>query len=182
MQLARNQGILDETSSPSFCSGRKLDEVEQALLWTLLQEDPACPSRVLLEQAARRQFVVVVSLRQVNRWRASRGLNRSKGRPRRTHGSQPVASGKEIIRVAPHVSFVGVHLFARWLDHQDAFAPVVAQLMQAIEAHKQTHPDDDFALLHHRQSTILRRFQALFDAPLSGIDRLSEFDTREHAL
>ncbi len=39
-----------------------------------------------------------------------------------------------------------------------------------------------FALLHHRESTIFHRFQALFFAPLLGIDRLSEFDTREHPL
>src|SRR5256712_13503018 len=44
------------------------------------------------------------------------------------------------------------------------------------------HPDDDFALLHHRKSTLLHGFQALFYAPLLGIDRLSEFDPGEHPL
>ena len=58
----------------------------------------------------------------------------------------------------------------------------MAQLTQAVEAYKHTHPDDDFALLHHRESTLLRRFQALFFAPLLGIDRLSAFDTHEHPL
>src|SRR6267142_4482823 len=57
-----------------------------------------------------------------------------------------------------------------------------AHLTQAAQAHKQRHPDDDFALLHHRKSTLLHGFQALFYAPLLGIDRLSEFDTREHPL
>jgi hypothetical protein len=75
-----------------------------------------------------------------------------------------------------------VHVFAHCLEQHDTFAPVAAQLMQAIEAHKQTHPEDDFALLHHRQSTLLQRFQALFYAPLLGIERLSEFDSREHGL
>ena len=37
-------------------------------------------------------------------------------------------------------------------------------------------------MLHHRESTILQRFQALFFAPLLGIDRLSAFATREHPL
>jgi len=59
---------------------------------------------------------------------------------------------------------------------------VVARLTQASEAHQHTHPDDDFALLHHRESTFSHRFQALFFAPLLGIDRLSEFDAREHPL
>ena len=82
----------------------------------------------------------------------------------------------------PRLSFVGVHLFAHWLDQHEAFGPVVAQLTQAVEAHKQAHPGDDFALLYHRESTLLRRFQALFFAPLCGIDRLTAFDTHEHPL
>jgi len=36
--------------------------------------------------------------------------------------------------------------------------------------------------LHHREQTLLRRLQALFFAPLLGIDRLTGFDTREHPL
>ena len=75
-----------------------------------------------------------------------------------------------------------MHVFAHGLDQHNAFAPVVAQLTQAIEAYKPTHPGDDFALLHHREQTLLRRFQALFFAPLLGIDRLTGLDTREHPL
>ena len=82
----------------------------------------------------------------------------------------------------PRLAFVGVHLFAHWLDQHETFRPVVAQLTQAVEVHKHTHPDEDFALLHHRESTLLRRFQALFFAPLFGIDRLTAFDTHEHPL
>ena len=58
----------------------------------------------------------------------------------------------------------------------------MAQLIQAIAAYKQTHPGEDFALLHHRESTLVRRFEALVFAPLLGIDRLSECDTHEHPL
>jgi len=75
-----------------------------------------------------------------------------------------------------------VHVFAHWLDQQHAFDLVVAQLAQAVKTYKPTHPDDDFALLHHREQTLVRRFQALFFAPLWGIDCLSEFDTHEHPL
>ena len=82
----------------------------------------------------------------------------------------------------PRLPFVGVHLLAQWLDQHETFGPVVAQLTQTVEAHKHTHPGDDFALLHHRESTLLRRFQALFFAPLLGIDRLPAFDTHEHPL
>jgi hypothetical protein len=182
MQLALSQRNLDEGASPSFCAGRKLDEVAQALLWTLLHENPSSPSRVLLDQVAQRQRPIAVSIRHLNRWRVTWGLNRGKGRPHQAEGHRSVASGAEVVRVTPHLSFVGVHLFAHWLDQQDAFGPVVAQLRQAIEAYKATHPDDDFALGHHREQTLVRRWQALFFAPLLGIDRLTRFDTHEHPL
>jgi hypothetical protein len=82
----------------------------------------------------------------------------------------------------PRLSFVGVHVFAHWLAQHNAFGPVVARLTQAALAHKEAHPDDAFALLPHRESTILHRFEALFFAPLLGIDRLSEWGIREHPL
>ncbi|HSF33287.1 MAG TPA: hypothetical protein VLK82_22815, partial [Candidatus Tectomicrobia bacterium] len=36
--------------------------------------------------------------------------------------------------------------------------------------------------LHHREQTLRRRFQALFFAPLLGIETLTGFDTHEHPL
>jgi hypothetical protein len=182
MPLALGQSNPDVGASPSFCAGRKLGDIEQALLWSLLQEDPQCPSRLLLDEAARRQRPIVVSLRQRNRWRVQRQLNRRQGRPRQTPSPGSAVSGAAVVRVRPRLSFVGVHLFAHWLDHQAAFDPVVAQLTQAIETHKHTYPDDDFALLHHREQTLRHRFQALFFAPLFGIEHLTEFDTRAHPL
>jgi hypothetical protein len=71
---------------------------------------------------------------------------------------------------------------AHWLDQHETFGPVVAQLTQAVEAHKHAPPGDDFALWHHRESTLLRRCHALFFAPLCGIDRLTAFDTHEPPL
>ena len=182
MPLALSQSNPDVGSSPSFCSGRKLGDLEQALLWSLLQEDPQCPSRLLLDEAARRQRPMAVSLRQINRWRVQWQRNRRQGRPRQTPSPGSAVSGAAVVRIRPRLSFVGVHLFAHWLDHQGAFDPVVAQLTQAIETHKHTHPDDDFALLHHREQTLRHRFQALFFAPLFGIEHLTEFATREHPL
>lgn len=182
MQLTQSQDILADEPSPAFYAGRKLSEVEQALLWNMLQEAPQCPSRVLLDKIAQSHIPIAVSLRQVNRWRAARGLNRGKGRPRQGKSPRPVASQAQVIRVTPQMSFVGVHLFAHWLHQRDAFGPVVTQLEKAVESHQHTHPDEDFALLHHRESTLLHRFEALFFAPLLGIAHLSEFDTREHPL
>jgi hypothetical protein len=108
--------------------------------------------------------------------------NRRKGRPCQAQGRLSAACGAEVVRVTPHVSFVGVHLFAHWLDHQDPFEPAVAQLQQAVETYQPRHPDDALALLHHREQTLRRRFQALFFAPLLGIERLSGCETHEHPL
>src|SRR5712692_8914942 len=96
MHLAPSQRTLTEDASPAFYAGRKLSEVEQALLWTVLHEDPECSSRVLLDKIARRQILMTGSLRHVNRWRVTWGLNRRTGRPRHGAGHWPVASGTEV--------------------------------------------------------------------------------------
>ena len=179
MQFALDQGHLEDGASLSFGAGRKLGVVEQALLWTLLQENPQCPSRVLLDKVAQRQIPIVVSLRHLNRWRVRWQLNRLQGRPRPASCGLPVPCEAEVVQVTSRLVFVGVHLFAHWLDQQDACGPVVSQLQQAIEAHKRPHLGDDFALLHHREQTLRRRFQALFFAPLCGIEKLTAFDTHE---
>ena len=182
MHLALSKPTLTEESSPPFKTGRKLDAVEIAVVWQVLHEDPQCPSRVVLDKVAQRQVAIAVSVRHLNRLRAMWHLNRSKGRPRQTSLSRPVGAGGALVQVAPHLSFVGVHLFAHWLAQQELFTPMVARLTQAIEVYKQRHPDEDFALLHHREQTLLRRFQALFFAPLLGIEQLTGFDTHEHPL
>ena len=56
MSAALSQPTLAAPSSPSFCEGRKFSEVEQAVLWTLLQQDPQCTSRDLLAKAAEHQI------------------------------------------------------------------------------------------------------------------------------
>src|SRR5713101_7624445 len=171
-----------DDSSPEFCAGRKVTETHKALLWQLLHDDPTCPSRMVLHTIAETQGQIAVTLRQINRLRKAWGLNRGKGRPRRVSSQKKSESQGHLVQIMPRLSCVGVHLFAHWLDQHETFGPVVAQLTQAVEAHKQAHPGDDFALLHHRASTLLRRFQALFFAPLCGIDRLTAFDTHEHPL
>jgi hypothetical protein len=59
---------------------------------------------------------------------------------------------------------------------------VTPLLQQALHTYRTQHPDDDFPLLHHREQTLRRRFQALFFAPLLGIETLTAFDTHEHPL
>ena len=136
MYLAPSKEGLAERSHPSFDAGRKLSEIDKALLWQLLNEAPECPSRELLAQVAQRQGLVPVSVRHLNRLRVQWLLNRPKGRPRQAASCPPVASGTEVVRITPRLSFVGVHLFAHWLDHQGLLDTVVEQLTQAVEAYK----------------------------------------------
>ena len=41
----------------------------------------------------------------------------------------------------------------------------IERLTQAVETHTHGHRGDDFALLHHREQPLRRRFEALFFAP-----------------
>jgi hypothetical protein len=88
----------------------------------------------------------------------------------------------QLIRVTPALSYVGVHVFAAWLQQHERISTVIPALQQAMQRYHSQHPDDDFPLLHHREQTLRRRFQALFFAPLLGIETLTAFDTREHPL
>src|SRR6266849_3477478 len=77
------QRIPVDDASPEFCAGRKVPATHQALLWPLLNDDPHCPSRMVLHAIAESQVQISVTLRHINRLRKAWGLNRAKGRPRR---------------------------------------------------------------------------------------------------
>jgi hypothetical protein len=77
-----------DDASPAFCAGRKVTEIHKALLWQLLNEDPTCPSRMVLHTIAETQGQIAVTLRQINRLRKAWGLNRGQGRPRRANAQK----------------------------------------------------------------------------------------------
>jgi len=116
MSVALRQLTLASAPSPSFCDGRKFSEVEQAVLWTLLQHDPQCTSSDLLDKAAQHRIWPQVTLRQINRWRARWQLSRGKGRPCQPLARAPMRAEGAVVCVTPRLTFVGVHLFARWLQ------------------------------------------------------------------
>jgi hypothetical protein len=89
---------------------------------------------VVLDKVAQRQVAIAVSVRHLNRLRVKWKLHRSKGRPGRRAFLSPVYTVGAVVQVTPHLSYIGVHLFAHWLDQQESFTPVVARLTQAIEA------------------------------------------------
>jgi hypothetical protein len=169
-------------SCPGFSEGKKITAVQQAQLWSVLSEEPACPSRGVLAKIAQRYEPFPVGLRHVNRLRARWGFSRGKGRPRGAKAAKGSASRGALMHLRPQVLSVGVHLFAAWMDEQELFGQVVSLLQHQIQAYGEAHPDVDFAFLHHKEETLLRRFQALFYGPLCGIEKLTEFDIKEHPL
>jgi hypothetical protein len=66
MPLTQGQGSLTDETSPAFDAGKKFSEVEQSLLWNLLQEDPHGPSRALINKFAQSHIPITVSLRHLN--------------------------------------------------------------------------------------------------------------------
>ena len=52
-----------DDSSPAWCAGRKVTETHKALLWQLLNDDPNCPSRLVLHAIAETQVQISVTLR-----------------------------------------------------------------------------------------------------------------------
>ena len=183
MPLALHQPTPFETPSPSLKPGRKLSGVALAVIWQRLDQDPLCPSRALRDHLAQHHDGLQVSVRHLNRLRRQWQRHRPKGRPRCLRaGVAPQPPSTPRVQVTPHLSRLGAHLFARWLEQQGRLTLLVQALQQAIDAYQRERRGDDFALLHHREATLLRRLQALLLAPLLGIERLSEFDTHETPL
>src|SRR5882672_1315114 len=98
MPLAPPQRKLNPPPSPSFCAGRKLGDVEKAIVWNLLQDDPQCPSRLLLDKVTQTHASLDISVRHLNRLRNQWQLNRPKGRPRHTPGLRPTAASAEVVQ------------------------------------------------------------------------------------
>lgn len=169
-------------SCPAFSDGKKITSIQQAHLWSLLTEEPFCPTRRVLEKIAESETPLVISVRHVNRLRRQWKLSRGKGRPRGTDTGRSSDSQGALIHLRSHVSFIGIHLFAAWMDEQAVFGEVLKLLQQRIQCYIFDHPEVDFGLLHHKAETLLRRFQALFYAPLFGIGKLTGYDVIEHPL
>ena len=62
-------------------SGKKLTEKQQMLLLKLLQDDPACTTREIIEKAKQSGEDFNITLRHLNRLRKKWGYSVPKGRP-----------------------------------------------------------------------------------------------------
>src|SRR5229473_8324268 len=104
--LRAERSTASETS-PVFCGGRKINEMEQAWLWSELQADGAWPSRLVMDRVAVRQAPLSIGVRQVNRWRVRWQCARPKGRPRKV---VVAATASALATVSP-LTYVGVHVW-----------------------------------------------------------------------
>ena len=52
MHITPRKRTPTEEVHPPFCAGRKLSDIDKALLWKLLHDDPECPTRALLDKVA----------------------------------------------------------------------------------------------------------------------------------
>lgn len=167
---------------PTFYAGRKVTEFQQLRLWNQAHNDPNCPSRVLLKRFSQALEPIPIGPRHCNRLRQKWKLNRPRGRPRRICVGNDTLAPAEWVEITPRLSYVGVHLFADWVGQQELLRPAVGALKPAIEQYGEEHPEEDFPLLHHKEQTLMNRFQALFYAPLIGVGKLTQFDVKEHPL
>ena len=164
--------------APVFEDGTKLTAEGKFELWSQTCSYPSAPSCQILEKSGQPN----ITIRHFNRLRKSWGLSRAKGRPKKPMAEQPSSDLPVSINLNANVPFIGVHIFACWVEKQGLFLTVLELLKEAISLHMVKHPQNSFPLLKHRDETLLARFQALFFAPLFGIQKLIEYDVREHAL
>ena len=167
-------------NSPLFHNGYKLSLEIQAELWQILQVDLEAPTRALQALLFPNTEQATVTIRQLNRVRKKWGVSRKRGRPfsKIESGHNPA----EVIQFKPIVPAIGLQIFSIWLESQPLWEQIASDLSEQIDSYRQAHPEADFPLLHHSNETLIKRFQALFFAPLLGIKRLIEYDRCQHAL
>jgi hypothetical protein len=68
------------------------------------------------------------------------------------------------------------------METEERFCQVSTLLEEKVEEWGSENPDEFFPLLQHRPDTLLMRFKALFYAPLFDVEKLTEYDYKEHSL
>ena len=109
-------------------------------------------------------------------------ISRRKGRPRKECGNSKDEPEENVYNFSTQVSYIGVHIFNVWLEQQNVFNKITDLIRELRLIYWLDHKEEDFALLFHRESTILDYFKALFYAPLFNIFKLTEYDLKKHPL
>ena len=130
-----------DDASPALCAGRKVTATHKALLWQLLNDHPACPSRRVLHTiAGHRGRLLSPSVKSIACGRPGGAIAARATAP--SEHPKKNLSRRGILSTLCPVWRLSAYLFAHGLDQPETFRPVVAQLIQAVEVHKHTHPDE----------------------------------------
>ena len=181
MSIVAQAESIETFLRPPLASGYKLIGAQKDLLWNMLQGDPGISSIELLQRFEAISGRISITVRHLNRLRLSWGLSGRRGRPIGRKKDASSASG-EVVYVEFNLLYVGIHLFADWMEGEGRFVGVIELLLCCVEIYTQEHPEESFPLLNHRVWTLAQRFKALFYAPLFGVKKLSELDLKEHPL
>lgn len=173
---------ITETAQEFFREGLKISSVQQMGLYQIIEKNPECTTRIVIEKYVQEDKNFDLTVRHVNRLRNIWGLSRKRGRPSKEDPARENPEDGAVVEVRPDTSFAGLHFFDDWIEDREDFQELIATLKQAIEIYRDAVPEDSFPLLNHRIETLTMRFKALLYAPLFGIGKLTEYDVKPHAL
>jgi len=171
-----------EGATGIFRDGSKISSVQQISIYKIVEQNPECPTRLVIENYAIVEKNFDITVRHVNRLRRSWGLSRKRGRPCRDEPVRGNSVVGAVIVARPSICFAGLHFFDDWIEEREDLRELIITLKQAIENYTDAVPEDSFPLLKHRTETLTMRFKALLYAPLFGIGKLTEYDVKTHAL
>lgn len=165
-----------------FREGLKISSVQQMSIYKIVEQDPECPTRLVIEKYKREERHFDLTVRHINRLRRAWGLSRKKGRPSREEPARGSSGDGSVVVARPNISYAGLHFFDDWLEEREDLHELIITLKHAIEIYADSVPEDSFPLLKHGTETLTMRFKALLYAPLFGIGKLTEYDVKNHAL
>ncbi len=181
MHPAKKENSKFSDHCPKFIAGTHYDEPIQMMLWLECSQHPHQTSTQMMKQAKLKTNASMPSLRHLNRWRRAWRLSCPRGRPPSPIFS-PQSQEQAPIRLMPSLANVGLILMSLWLDAQSIFQRIAEVLILARDDYVRDHPHEYFEMASHRPTTIIRRFQALFFAPLLGIKTLAQFDRQDQSM
>ncbi len=181
MHSAQKENSKYSNHCPNFIGGTHYNEPLQMVLWLECSKHPDQTSAQVMKQAKLKTSASLPSLRHLNRWRRAWGLSCPRGRPPSSHSSSQ-SQDQAQIRLMPSLANVGLILMSLWVDPQSIFQRIAEALILARDDYVRDHPHEHFEMASHRLTTIIRRFQALFFAPLLGIKTLAQFDRQDQSM
>lgn len=125
--MSSAESILQSDDVPEIRDGRKVSYEHKLQLWSILIEDPTCPTTRILQKARERNLLtnLKTSVRHINRIRKGWNLSCEVGRPwpkdEKQDASQSSDQSSKPIEMIASMSFIGVHVFNIWLENQIFF-------------------------------------------------------------